>query len=56
MITASHNPPEDNGIKLLEPGGMPLRPESIQEVADAIESGQMRARGSGERSLLGSQA
>ncbi len=51
VITASHNPPEDNGIKLLEPGGMPLRPESIQEVADAIESGQMRARGSGERSF-----
>lgn len=38
-ITASHNPPEDNGVKLLEAGGMPLRPESIQRVADLIERG-----------------
>ena len=39
VLTASHNPPEDNGIKLLEPGGMPLRPESIQHVADRVEAG-----------------
>ncbi len=39
VITASHNPPEDNGIKLLDPGGMPLRPESIQQIADRIEQG-----------------
>ena len=39
VVTASHNPPVDNGVKLLEPGGMPLRPEAIQQVADVIESG-----------------
>ena len=39
VVTASHNPPQDNGIKLLEPGGMPLRPESIQAIADRIEVG-----------------
>ena len=27
MITASHNPPEYNGIKLLEPNGMGLKKE-----------------------------
>ena len=39
VITASHNPPEDNGIKLLRPGGMPFTPEEIQRIAQCIERG-----------------
>lgn len=39
-ITASHNPPNDNGIKLLEPGGMPVLPDAIQEIGQRIETGR----------------
>eukprot|EP01119_Soliformovum_irregulare_P023881 TRINITY_DN8439_c0_g1_i3.p1 TRINITY_DN8439_c0_g1~~TRINITY_DN8439_c0_g1_i3.p1 ORF type:complete len:323 (-),score=84.96 TRINITY_DN8439_c0_g1_i3:236-1204(-) len=49
MVTASHNPEEDNGIKLIEPGGEMLIPEweshataiansSDQEIASLIRS------------------
>ncbi len=38
-ITASHNPPADNGIKLLEPGGTPVLPELIREIGLRIERG-----------------
>ena len=40
-ITASHNPPDDNGIKLLEPGGMPILPDAIQEIGRRIETGDL---------------
>ncbi len=50
VITASHNPPEDNGVKLLEAGGMPLLPESIQAVADRIERGRTERHSAGTRS------
>ena len=49
VITASHNPPQDNGIKLLEPGGMPLMPEPIQQIATCIESGIDESRRRGTR-------
>ena len=51
VITASHNPPEDNGIKLLHTDAMPLRPEQIQAVADRVASGAFVGAQQGERSL-----
>ena len=33
VVTASHNPPEFNGFKLLADGAQPLLPEEIQQVA-----------------------
>ena len=38
VVTASHNPPEQNGVKLVWPSTLPLRPEEIQELADLIEA------------------
>ena len=52
VVTASHNPPQDNGIKLLEPGGMPLRPEPIQQIATCIESGINESRRRGTWNFL----
>ena len=40
VVTASHNPPEQNGVKLVWPSTLPLRPEEIQELADLIEAEQ----------------
>ncbi len=51
VITASHNLPEDNGIKLLHTDAMPLSPEEIQAVADRVASGAPVAARQGERSL-----
>ncbi len=51
VVTASHNPPDDNGIKLLHTDAMPLSPEEIQSVADRVESGVVAARPQGERRL-----
>ncbi len=39
VVTASHNQPEDNGIKLLHTDVMPLLPEQIQAVANRVASG-----------------
>lgn len=36
MISASHNPYTDNGVKLFEPGGRKLRDESEAAVEDAL--------------------
>lgn len=38
-VTASHNPTEYNGLKLLERGGIPLSPDEIQSVRDLAERG-----------------
>lgn len=51
VVTASHNLPEDNGIKLLHTDAMPLLPEQIQAVADRVASGVVVAERQGDRSL-----
>ncbi len=51
VVTASHNQPEDNGIKLLHTDAMPLLPEQIQAVADRVASGVSTGDRQGDRSL-----
>ena len=51
VVTASHNPPDDNGIKLLHSDAMPLLPDEIQSVADRVASGVAAASRQGERRL-----
>ncbi|GJE02851.1 MULTISPECIES: phosphoglucosamine mutase [Methylobacterium] len=49
MISASHNPYEDNGIKLFGPDGFKLRDEVEQEIERLLESDlQKRLAGSGD--------
>ncbi|MEE8376008.1 MAG: phosphomannomutase/phosphoglucomutase [Acidimicrobiia bacterium] len=43
VITASHNPPEYNGLKLCRSGAAPIGSESgLGEIRDAVRSGDMR--------------
>ena len=51
MVTASHNPPEYNGVKFLPPTGAPAMPE----VTDALEArlGPPRQAPEGERGTVG---
>ena len=51
VVTASHNPPEDNGIKLLQTNVMPLLPDQLQAVADRVASGVATSNRQGRRSL-----
>ena len=51
VVTASHNRPEDNGIKLLHTDAMPLLPEEIQAVADRAASGVSVGERQGARRL-----
>lgn len=37
IVTASHNPPDQNGVKLLHASPLPLLPEEIQELGRRIE-------------------
>ena len=39
VVTASHNPPDQNGIKLVWPSTLPLLPDQIRGVAELIEGG-----------------
>lgn len=52
MVSASHNPYTDNGIKLFAAGGLKLRPGSEQEVQDLylqlLGDGQGLVQGAGE--------
>ena len=41
MITASHNPPEYNGMKLLNPDGSAFDPRQQKQLADMISSGHL---------------
>ena len=39
-VTGSHNPPRDNGLKLLEGAGLPLAPDAIQTLRQIAERGE----------------
>lgn len=56
VITGSHNPAEDNGIKLLHADAMPFSPQQIQAVADRVASGVTAGARQGERSLWSPRA
>ncbi|RDV81828.1 phosphoglucosamine mutase [Ammonifex thiophilus] len=45
VITASHNPPEYNGIKLLEPDGLGLGKEAEEELEDLLLNGRFAYAG-----------
>ncbi|ABL88234.1 alpha-phosphoglucomutase [Pyrobaculum islandicum DSM 4184] len=45
MITASHNPPEYNGMKIMKPGGVDLESHEIQQLANMLESPPPATRG-----------
>ena len=47
VVTASHNPPQQNGVKLVWPSTLPLRPEEIQELASLVEAEQFLPAGRG---------
>lgn len=42
MISASHNPPADNGIKFFGPGGAKLEPTIQQEIEQSIHTHSLR--------------
>jgi len=45
MITASHNPPEYNGLKIMRPGGLDLESHEIQQLAALLEPPPERRKG-----------
>jgi len=51
MVTASHNPPEYNGIKLWNPDGSGFSVEQMESVEDKIDSPQFRAAGKGNLTI-----
>jgi phosphomannomutase len=53
MITASHNPPEYNGIKLCRPGAAPVGADTgLAEIRGMVEAGIPEAGARGRRSAL----
>lgn len=44
-ITASHNPPEYNGLKFNEANGAPASPETCRGIEAAVEVGRVTSRG-----------
>jgi phosphomannomutase len=48
-FTASHNPPEYNGIKFSTPDGAPALPEVTSQIERAIPAGDGDASGTGFR-------
>jgi len=51
-FTASHNPPEYNGIKFSTPDGAPALPEVTKEIEKQIEMGDRSATGTSSRVSL----
>jgi phosphoglucomutase/phosphomannomutase len=49
VVTASHNPPDDNGLKLYGPDGVQLAPPVDQEVLGLLEADPV---GDGERRIV----
>ena len=47
IVTASHNPPDQNGVKLLHASTLPLAPKEIQEIGRRIERGKFTSMGQG---------
>ncbi len=45
MITASHNPPEYNGMKIMKRGGVDLESHEIQQLARMLEKPPLEKRG-----------
>ncbi|MGB9705398.1 MAG: phosphomannomutase/phosphoglucomutase, partial [Pyrobaculum sp.] len=45
MITASHNPPEYNGFKIMKSGGLDLESHEIQQLANLLETPPAARRG-----------
>ncbi|MGC9130239.1 MAG: phosphomannomutase/phosphoglucomutase [Pyrobaculum sp.] len=45
MITASHNPPEYNGFKIMKSGGLDLESHEIQQLANLLEAPPAARRG-----------
>ena len=45
MITASHNPPEYNGMKIMKSGGLDLESHEIQQLAAMLEEPPAEKRG-----------
>lgn len=45
MITASHNPPEYNGMKIMKSGGLDLESQEIQQLATMLEGPPAEKRG-----------
>ncbi|OYT50747.1 phosphoglucosamine mutase [Candidatus Bathyarchaeota archaeon ex4484_135] len=45
VVTASHNPPEYNGLKLFRPDSSPFWPEEQEEVENAIREGAFKLSG-----------
>lgn len=41
IVTASHNPPDQNGVKLVHASTLPLLPEEIQALGHRIEAGDL---------------
>jgi len=52
MITASHNPPSDNGVKLVEPSGEMLGPEWERAAAELAAAPDAKAAAAVVRALL----
>ncbi|MEZ0320277.1 MAG: phosphomannomutase/phosphoglucomutase [Pyrobaculum sp.] len=45
MVTASHNPPEYNGMKIMKMGGLDLESHEIQQLASMLEQPPVKKRG-----------
>lgn len=56
MVTASHNPPEDNGLKVLGPGGHKLDAAVLDALSAALDAAPVPRPGGSRRDLDGTAA